>query len=107
MSTFPTTPPPADAPIQNPDRIDIVGLCQSGGLDLVSVVGAALDGSDDTLHGLAQKVRNFPTEIAAGELPERCPEVIPGPDRSPPKRSRIGRLFGSAATSNEILAQNH
>jgi hypothetical protein len=71
----------SDAPIQNPDRIDIVGLCQSGGLDLVIVVGAPLDGSDDTLHLLAQKVRNYLTEIAAGELLERYPEAIPGPFR--------------------------
>lgn len=71
----------SDAPIQNPDRIDIVGLCQSGGLDLVIVVSAPLDGSDDTLHRLAQKVRNYLTEIAAGELLERYPEAIPGPCR--------------------------
>jgi hypothetical protein len=73
--------PDPDAPSRNLSRIDIVGVCQNGGLDLALIVSAPLDGSDETLHRLAQKVRNYLTEIAAGELLERYPEATPGPFR--------------------------
>jgi hypothetical protein len=73
--------PDSDAPIQNLDRIDIVGVRKNGGLDLAIIVSGPLDGSDETLHLLAQKVRNYLTEIAAGELLERYPEAMPGPFR--------------------------
>ena len=67
-----------DTPIQNLDRIDIVGVRKDGGLDLAIIVKGPLDGTDETLHQLAQKVRNYLTEIAAGELLERYPEAMPG-----------------------------
>lgn len=48
-----------DSPVGDVDTVDIVGVRNDGGLDLVISVIAPLDGSSSTLSLLDAKVRNY------------------------------------------------
>jgi hypothetical protein len=53
-------------PIQNVDSIDIVGLRNDAGIDLVVLCSGPLDGSAETLRALREKVRGY-IEAACSE----------------------------------------
>jgi hypothetical protein len=52
------------SPVGDPDTLDIVGVRDDGGLDLVISAVAALDDSPSTLAAVEQKVRNY---VIAGQ----------------------------------------
>jgi hypothetical protein len=58
-------------PIQNLDKLDIVGERMDGGLDLVIVASGPLDESPDTLHALRHKILNYLTEAGSPTLRSR------------------------------------
>lgn len=55
-------------PIQNLDKLDIVGERNDGGVDLVIVVSGPLDGSSSTLALLERKIRNYIAELSSSEF---------------------------------------
>jgi Family of unknown function (DUF6572) len=59
------TPEP---PIENVDRIDIVGERHDGGVEMVLVVSGPLDGSATTLSILERKIRNYVRELKSDEF---------------------------------------
>jgi len=70
-----------DAPIQNLDRIDIVGTRRDAGIDLVVVCSGPLDESADTLARLNQKVHGYLDTACSGGLWKAYPKALPGPIR--------------------------
>jgi hypothetical protein len=46
-------------PLTNADNLDVVGVRQTGGVDLVISCSGPLDESDQTIALLSQKVRNY------------------------------------------------
>ena len=58
-------------PIQNLDRLDIVGERNDGGVDLVIVVSGALDGSPSTLLLLETKIKNYIAELMSSEFKQK------------------------------------
>lgn len=63
-----------EPPIQNLDRIDIVGERNDGGVDLVIVVSAPIDGSPSTLSLLERKIRSYIAELGSSEFKEKYPQ---------------------------------
>jgi hypothetical protein len=52
-----------ERPIEDMDRIDIVGERHDGGLDAVIVASGPLDKSTSTIEALRQKVQNYVFEM--------------------------------------------
>lgn len=67
-----------EPPIQNLDRIDVVGKRNDGGVDLVIVASAPLDGSPTTLAHLERKIRNYITEIGSSQFRSEFGPVTDG-----------------------------
>jgi hypothetical protein len=67
-----------ESPIQNLDAIDVVGARDDGGVDLVIVAAAPIDGSSDTLSRLDRKLRGYLAEARSECLRRRFPEAPPG-----------------------------
>jgi hypothetical protein len=63
------------APIQNLDKLDIVGERTDGGVDLVIVVSGPLDGSSSTLMLLERKIRNYIAALSTSELRQKHPPL--------------------------------
>lgn len=57
------------APIANLDAIDVVGVRQDGGLDLVISCSGPLDCSAETLKALCTKITNYLREIREAQSP--------------------------------------
>ncbi|MEI6233404.1 MAG: DUF6572 domain-containing protein [Planctomycetota bacterium] len=57
------TPPPSP-PIQNPDAIDIIGRRVDGGVDMMLVASAYLDGSPSTQQLLKDKLDTYLAVLA-------------------------------------------
>lgn len=53
-----------EAPIQNLDKLDIVGERNDGGVDLIIVASGPLDGSSEVLLLLETKVKNYINELS-------------------------------------------
>lgn len=60
-----------EPPIQNSDRVDIVGERHDGGVDLIVVVCGPIDGSPSTLSLLERKIRRYVTELTSDEFRRR------------------------------------
>ena len=58
----------ADTPVTNPDRFDVVGVRNDGGVDAVVSCQGPLDDSAQTLWLLGQKVRNYLREIPSDDF---------------------------------------
>src|SRR6187397_3174344 len=46
-------------PLTDADNLDVVGVRKTGGVDLVVTCSGPLDGSDQTISLLSQKVKNY------------------------------------------------
>jgi hypothetical protein len=60
-----------EPPIQNLNKLDIVGERNDGGVDLVIVVSGPLDGSAATLSMLERKIRNYIAELSGSEFKQK------------------------------------
>lgn len=57
-----------EPPIQNIDRIDVLGKQSDGSVDLVIVTSGPLDGSPTTLAFLERKIRNYIAEVGSPQF---------------------------------------
>jgi hypothetical protein len=58
----------ADAPIQNIDANDIVGVRKDGGVDLVIVASSRLDGSPETQQLVLDKLESYLQQLNSSEF---------------------------------------
>ena len=65
-------PEPEWPPIQNLEEVDLVGVRQDGGVDLVIVVSQPLDDSDEVLNSIVEKVETY---LQVTELEEFLTEM--------------------------------
>ena len=70
--------PDFEPPIQNLGNIDVLGVRKDGGVDLVVVASAPLDGSADTLSNLDRKIRGYIAEVGLKSFREQYPGAVPG-----------------------------
>ena len=66
-------------PIQDVDTIDIVGVRNDAGMDLVVVCSGPLDGSSETLTTLREKVRGYIKEACSEHIWNAYPSAAIGP----------------------------
>lgn len=101
-----------EPPIQNLDSFDIVGKRNDGGVDLIIISSAHLDGSSETRSLLERKIRNYLRELSdpgfRAEFGEPSPEkvaiILTCVDRPAPAiLSLIKELQASAAESGASL----
>jgi hypothetical protein len=64
-----------EPPIQDVTVFDILGERKDGGIDAAIVVATPLDGSPETLRILAQKIRNYVTELSSADFLAEYPRV--------------------------------
>jgi hypothetical protein len=67
-----------EPPIQNLENIDVLGKMANGGVDMVIVASAPLDGSADTLAKLDRKIRNYLAETESPEFRAEFASAFPG-----------------------------
>jgi uncharacterized protein DUF6572 len=103
---------PSSSPIGDPDTVDVVGVREDGGLDMVISASGPIDGSADTLMRLETKIRNYvagaTSELflqryglargAAVSIYVSCPYPIAGP-----ATEVIEKLKGAAAKQGIAL----
>jgi hypothetical protein len=66
-------------PIQDVDTIDIVGVRNDAGIDLVVVCSGPLDDSSETLMALREKVRGYIKEACSEDIWNAYPSAVVGP----------------------------
>jgi hypothetical protein len=66
-------------PIQNVDSIDIVGVRNDAGIDLVVLCSGPLDGSAETLRALREKVRGYIEAACSEHIWKTYPNAKAGP----------------------------
>jgi len=66
-------------PIQNVDSIDVVGVRNDAGIDLVVSCLGPLDGSPETLRTLREKVRGYIEAASAEHIWKIYPNAKTGP----------------------------
>jgi predicted Zn-dependent peptidase len=59
FSKFFGATPQRPPPLSDADNLDVAGIRQTGGVDLVIACSGPLDESDQTIELLSQKVRNY------------------------------------------------
>lgn len=64
----------SESPIQNLDRIDMLGRRKDGGIDLVIVVSGPLENTANHLERIEVKVQNYIREIGSLQFLEQFPE---------------------------------
>ena len=66
----------SESPIQNLDRIDMLGRREDGGVDLVIVVSGPLENTANHLERIEVKVRNYIREIGSPQFLESFRRVM-------------------------------
>jgi hypothetical protein len=103
---------PSSSPIQNVESIDVVGVRNDAGLDLVVSCSGPLDGSSRTLTALREKVQGYIKAACSEQIWDAYPSAKEGPIRiyiscehsvSAPALRLIDLLINEAASKGVVL----